>query len=78
MQRAAVSLQHGRECPFTRAEEPALPLGLTTTASYDSVGQMVTLTSPDAGQTQWRHYVNGLLAGGWNSAASINSCQIAP
>ena len=34
----------------------------TTTASYDSVGHMVMLISPDAGQTEWRHYANGLVA----------------
>ena len=34
----------------------------TTTASYDSLGHMVTLVSPDAGQTEWRHFVSGLVA----------------
>jgi RHS repeat-associated protein len=36
--------------------------GNVTTASYDSLGNMVTLTSPDMGRTEWRHYPNGLLA----------------
>ena len=34
----------------------------TTTATYDSVGTMVMLVSPDAGQTEWRHFNTGLLA----------------
>jgi RHS repeat-associated protein len=36
--------------------------GNSTTASYDSLGKMVKLVSPDAGQTEWRHYASGLLA----------------
>ena len=33
----------------------------TTGAVYDTVGQMVTLTSPDAGRTEYLYGVNGLL-----------------
>ena len=36
--------------------------GNVTTATYDSVGSMVKLVSPDAGQTEWRHFSNGLVA----------------
>jgi RHS repeat-associated protein len=36
--------------------------GNVTTASYDTLGQMVKLVSPDAGQTEWRHFSSGLLA----------------
>lgn len=36
--------------------------GNVTTATYDSLGNIVTLVSPDAGQTEWRHYPNALLA----------------
>ena len=36
-------------------------VGNTTTAEYDSVGRMVTLTSPDAGRTEYRFDLNGNL-----------------
>jgi RHS repeat-associated protein len=36
--------------------------GNVTTASYDTLGHMVKLVSPDAGQTEWRHFSSGLLA----------------
>ncbi|WP_437589181.1 hypothetical protein [Sorangium sp. So ce1000] len=32
-----------------------------TTATYDSVGRMVTLVSPDAGRTEWRYDLAGNL-----------------
>ncbi|WP_437523831.1 SpvB/TcaC N-terminal domain-containing protein [Sorangium sp. So ce726] len=32
-----------------------------TTATYDSVGRMVTLVSPDAGRTEWRYDLTGNL-----------------
>jgi RHS repeat-associated protein len=33
----------------------------TTSAAYDTLGQMVTLASPDAGRTEYLYGVNGLL-----------------
>jgi len=34
----------------------------STKATYDSIGNLVMLVSPDAGQTEWRHFNTGLLA----------------
>ena len=45
----------------------------TTTATYDSLGKMVMLVSPDAGQTEWRYFNTGLLAAKETAVLRSNS-----
>lgn len=49
--------------PLSQLKTVVDPSGTnTTSAIYDSVGAMVMLVSPDAGQTEWRHFTSGQLA----------------
>jgi RHS repeat-associated protein len=44
-----------------KVTDAKLPTGNVTTAQYDTVGNLVSLTSPDAGTREWRYCVSGYV-----------------
>src|SRR5262249_39246012 len=44
-----------------QVEDPTRNAANLTTATYDSLGNMVFLMSPDSGQTEWRYDLSGRL-----------------